>query len=201
MAIREAITDFRDAVSSALVHTTRITAQISNEDLAFHRSSNPSITPLVEQQKSRFLRIAQDIAKVATLEAEVATPRISDFDSIEDNWKGIVDVFDNLLEKADACLDEYTGAIKRFGSAHQRQSTQQSAERYRAPNIAKPQLLFDKVPNNNEKSPFKPLLRSKPHAIKSLEESLQLIDVQDGSKQYGIALRFLLKNDTSIEKE
>ena len=38
---------------------------------------------------------------------------LDDSDDVEIQWKGIVDVIDSLLEKADTCLDEYTGLIKR----------------------------------------------------------------------------------------
>lgn len=184
----------RERISSALVATTRTAGQISNEDLAFFRSSNPSIVPLLEQQNIRLLQLARRLTRIAISGIEVPTPHLEDVDSVEDNWRGIVDVFDNLLEKADACLDEYTGAVRRL-SQSQEDKIQQAAfparkqrpdKAYRTQNIAKPQLLFDDVPSYDDLTPFKPLLRSKPHALIPLEESLVLVSSSDGSQQYDL---------------
>ena len=182
----------KEAISSTLIDTTRTAGHIAGEDLAFHRSSNSQITPLLEKQNTRLLTLAQDLVRVAATGTEVSAPRLSDVDSVEDNWRGIVDVIDNLLEKADACLDEYTGVIKRLAPSQEVQSSARinparktlRARDYRDQNIPKPQLLFDKIPTNDETTPFKPLLRSKPHAIVPLKESLELTINEDGIKQY-----------------
>ena len=186
--------EIKDAISSNLVETTRTAGQIAGEDLAFHRSSNPEFTPLLEKQNTRLLRLAQSLLRVAATGTEVPAPRLCDADSVEDNWRGIVDVIDNLLEKADACLDEYTGVIKRLAPSQELQSSKSviparqplPARNYRDQNIPKPQLLFNKIPTNDETTPFKPLLRSKPHAIVPLAESLDHITYEDGTKQYDI---------------
>ena len=184
----------KETISSALIETTRTAGQIAGEDLAFHRSSNPEITPLLEKQNTRLLNLAQNLVRVATTGTEVSAPRLSDVDSVEDNWSGIVDVIDNLLEKADACLDEYTGVIKRLAPSQETQPAVQSitarktlrARDYRDQNIPKPQLLFKNIPTNDETTAFKPLLRSKSHAIVPLKESLELTTYEDGIKQYDI---------------
>ncbi len=184
--------EIKDAISSTLVETTRTAGQIAGEDLAFHRSSNPEITPLLEKQNARLLQLAQNLVRGAATGTKVSAPRLSDADSVDDSWRGIVDVIDNLLEKADACLDEYTGVIKRLAPSQEIQSSKSvaparqplPARSYRDQNIPKPQLLFNKIPTNNETTPFKPLLRSKPHAIVPLEESLDLVADEDRTKQY-----------------
>ena len=43
---------------------------------------------------------------------------------------------------------------------------------FRTQNLVKPQLAFNVKPDNSENSPWKPLLTTKPHATKPLEESL-----------------------------
>lgn len=193
MAAGEDSKGLREGISAALVDTTRTAGQISNEDLAFFRSSNPSIVPLLEQQNIRLLQLARRLTRTAISGTEVPTPHIEDEDSIEDNWKGIVDVFDNLLEKADACLDEFTGAVRRLSTSQEKQIQNAATPRkqrpdkaYRTQNIAKPQLLFDNVPKNDGLTPFKPLLRSKPHALIPLDESLVLVPSSDGSQQYDL---------------
>ena len=192
MATDESVKKMRNVLPSVLVDTTRVVAQISNEDLAFHRSTNPSITPLVEEQSSRLLELAGKLMKSATLGTEVTTPYLSDSESVEDNWRNVVDIFDNILEKADACLDEYTGVIRRLNPSQEEQlnrvipviGKRRPEKTCRTQNIAKPQRLFGTPPANNDLTPFKPLLRSKPHAITSLHESVALVTSSDGSQRY-----------------
>lgn len=195
MSMQRDFKDVKSAVTSALVETTKVAGQISNEDLAFHRSSNPSIIPLLDKQNARLLKTARRLAKIATLGTELSAPQLRDVESLDDNWRSVVDVFDNLLEKADACLDEFTGSIKRLSPGQEEQirkavpaeGRQKPGKAYRNQNIPKPQLLFNNIPTNEERSPFKPLLRSKPHAIVPLEDSLSPEDSQEaGPKQYDI---------------
>ncbi|KAL9633033.1 MAG: hypothetical protein Q9164_004942 [Protoblastenia rupestris] len=204
MASNSAFKDVKDGITAALVETTRTVGQISNEDLAFHRSSNPAVAPLLEQQSSRVLNLAKGLIRVATSDTEIAAPKFSDIDSVDDNWRGIVDVFDILLEKADACLDEYTGVIKRLSPSQEEQianaaprpAKQRPDKAYRTQNIAKPQLHFNHTPQNYEKTPFKPLLTFKPHALISLTESLQLVPSEDSSSQEYDAHTSSLTKDT-----
>ena len=184
--------ELKDSISAALVDTTRATGQITNEDLVFHRTLNPSVSPLLERQSSRLLNLARDLTRVASSGTEVAAPKLSNADSIDDDWRGIVDVLDNLLEKADACLDEYTGVIKRLSPSQEEQirkaasaqGKQKPSKVFRSQDIPKPQSQFANAPSNHDINPFKPLLKSKPHAIVPLEESLQIVEAEDGTKQY-----------------
>ena len=184
--------ELQASISAALVETTRTVGQIVREDLAFQRSSNPSVGPVLDRQASRLLNLAHGLLKIATLGTEVPTPQIQDADSVEESWGGIVDVVDNLLEKTDACLDEYTGVITKpasledghhhaTGSLKKQQQSQHQTPQL----VAKPQNGFLKAPNNNEKTPFKPLLHSKPHAILPLTHSLTRVKGDDGLERYG----------------
>ncbi len=195
MAFHGSFKGIKNAISSALVDTTRTVGQIANEDLAFQRSSNPSIVPLLEQQSSRLLQLTRRLTRTATSGTDITAPQISDPESVEDKWMGFVDVFDNLLEKADACLDEYTGAVKKLSPAQEERmknalpsahAKKKSTKAFRSQHIPKPQLLFTNVPTNDESTPFKPLLLSKPHAITPLEECLTLAPSEEGSLQYAI---------------
>ena len=193
MAEDETFKALQSTISSAIIDVTRTAGQIAGEDLPFHRSLNPSIGALLDQQSTNLLDLVQALAKSFTSGTEVTPPRLTDGDSVEDNWRGIVDVIDNLLEKADACLDDYTGVIKRAGPSEENliattvpvSRGQFQTRNYRDQDLPKPQLLFDKVPTNDETTPFKPLLRSKPHAVVALAESLTLDATEDGNMQYG----------------
>jgi exosome complex exonuclease RRP6 len=196
MSTDDSFKEVKEAISSTLIDTTRTAGRIAGEDLAFYRSSNPEITPLLEKQNTRLLQLAQSLVRVAATGTEVSAPRLSDADSVEDSWRGIVDVIDNLLEKADACLDEYTGVIKRLSPSQDGQPSKSITparkslplKNYRNQNIPKPQRLFPKVPCNDETTPFKPLLRTKPHAIVPLKNSIPLTSPQKGPQQYGTQL-------------
>lgn len=182
----------QDTVSAALVDTTRTVGQLLGEDLAFQRTLNPAIGDQIDRQNSRLLDLAQRLARGATSGTELVAPPLLNADAVEDNWQAIVDVVDNLLEKTDACLDEYTGVIKRLSPSQQEQTAttstvskkQRPAKNYRTQDIPKPQLLFNSVPTNTEVAAFKPLLRSKPHAIVPLEESVNPTITMNGIRQY-----------------
>lgn len=181
--------DLQTSISAALIETTRTIGQIANEDLSFHRSSVPTVGPILDRQASRLLNIAQGLLKVATLGTEVPTPQLQDADSVEESWSGIVDVIDNLLEKSDACIDEYTGVIKKSTAVEDRHSIvsprkQPLQKKTIAPKISKPQNGFLKPSRNNETTPFKPLLSSKPHAIIPFVQSLKLVTEEDGLERY-----------------
>ena len=179
----------QDRISASLVSTTRTTAQIAAEDLAFYRSSNPVAGRELDKQNSRLLSLARRLIQNAAVSTEVAAPELPDAESVDDNWKGVVDVVDNLLEKADACLDEYTGVIKRLSPTHRSTPVPVTirktlAAKQRTQDLPKPQLLFEKVPDNQETTAFKPLLRTKPHAEVPLEESISPIFSEDGFREY-----------------
>lgn len=63
--------------------------------------------------------------------------------------------------------------------------TSRIAQALRSQDLPKPQLLFQHVPTNAEKQPFKPLLQAKPHAATPYEKTLQLVkDEEDDAKQH-----------------
>jgi exosome complex exonuclease RRP6 len=174
---------FQDRVTSSLLDVTRTAGQISAEDLSFHRSSNVSLSRSIDAQNSRLLQLTQKLLKAATSTgSNISPPRIQDVEEVDDNWRGLVDVVDDLLERADACLDEYTGVIKRLSPAAQDGAMTPSAPKdgkskafpsiFSVRQLAKPQLLFEKSHPNDEEAPFKPLLRTKPNCIVGLGESI-----------------------------
>jgi len=205
--VMEALGDFKslqESISQSLVAVTRTANQIASEDLGFYRSLNPAVATALDQQNARLLGLAERLLGNAAANSEVVGPRLPDFDTVDSNWKGIVDVVDSLLEKADTSLDEYTGAVKRLSPSRESVRSylcnilnvsnmyqtptrtakpQKIANALRYATIDKPQLSFHYVPTNAEKEPFKPLLEGKPHAIKSLEDTLQLTDKEDGRPQ------------------
>jgi exosome complex exonuclease RRP6 len=170
---------FQDQVQSSLVNVTKTSAQISNEDLGFHCTSSRKVSKALDEQIARLLCLTNKLLKAATNDSNVAAPKLADAESIDDNWRKVVDVVDDMLEKADASLDEFSGVIKRYSPAPQdgaatptRGKEKQVLNIFQNASMPKPQRLFDVKPNNYETKPFRPLLKTKPHAIVSLEESI-----------------------------
>jgi exosome complex exonuclease RRP6 len=187
---------YQERVTAALVQATKTTTQIVAQDLSFQRSTNANVSGSLDRQSERLLGLANSLLKVAASGSDIEPPVLEDEDSVEDKWKRVVDVIDQLLEKADACLDEFTGIIKKLSPAQNERGLAigrkseaaaqfPSVYNYGSSKIAKPQLLFDQHPNNlNDSSPFKPILRSKPHAIIPLSESLTKSPGQKEPRSY-----------------
>lgn len=206
------IQDFKslqDQITSALLATTRATGAVASEDLGFHRSFNSEVGTAIDEQSQRLLSLAGALLKSAASIAELRAPVLEDADDVENNWRGVVDVVDALLEKSDICLDEYTGVIKRKDTATtetaqvgnntsllRRQLDTDLSQgfakprrqglglAYRTQNIIKPQLAFDCKPQNDDNSPWKPILTTKPHASISLEKSLGTFIDETEQEQY-----------------
>lgn len=179
---------FNETVKTALVQTIRTVNHISSEDIDFHCNSNPEFAESLNEERSRLLSLTSSLLRVATAGTDdiKAPPVLENVDDVEDNWRGVVDVIDNLLEKADACLDEFTGIIKKLSPADAQAAPTPAQSRrgqdtaafpsiysYGPSKIPKPQLLFHRTPDNTDVSPFRPLLTSKPNAIVPLEQSLR----------------------------
>ncbi|KAJ9654331.1 exosome nuclease subunit [Neophaeococcomyces mojaviensis] len=181
---------YQERVTSSLVSVTRSAAGIANHDLSFHRSMSEKVSKSLDCQNAHLLRLTSKLLKAATKDTNVRPPTLHDQESIEDNWKSIVDVVDDLLEKADANLDEFDGVLLRMSPA--RPATPETPasstpvrSRYQpmyssAYNVPKPQLLFERQVDNDQTGFWKPLLKTKPHAIVPLEKSIG--SGQDGYK-------------------
>ncbi|KAF7505991.1 hypothetical protein GJ744_012338 [Endocarpon pusillum] len=174
---------FQDRVTSSLLDVTRTAGQISAEDLSFHRSSNRSLSRSLDAQNIRLLQLTQRLLTAATTTgSSITPPKVQDIEGVEDSWRSLVDVVDDLLERADACLDEYTGVIKRLSPAAQDGAmipttlndgrSKKKSSTFAARQLPKPQLLFENSHKNHEVAPFKPLLRTKPHSVVDLDKSI-----------------------------
>ncbi|KAI9831192.1 MAG: exosome nuclease subunit [Phylliscum demangeonii] len=183
----------REQISAALVDSTRTIGQLSAEDLSFQRSLDPTIGRALDKQSSRLLRFAQTLLQKAVAGSHLDLPSLRDPDDVENNWQGIVDVVDLLLERADTALDEYTGLVKKLAPENGEQANKprpplnakhRHANTFRDLELPKPQLQFHEKPNNKGTAPFKPLLKSKPHALVPLQESLATVEDDNGVLKY-----------------
>ncbi|KAJ5582260.1 hypothetical protein N7535_000880 [Penicillium sp. DV-2018c] len=181
-------TQFQGKLKSALVDVSRTVTQLSAEDLNFHRTSSEDFSESLNEQGERLIALTNAVIKAATAGTDVKGPKLYPYeDSVEDSWRGVVDVIDSLLEKADACLDEFTGVIKKLSPSQEERApivkktpNFPTIYDYGPSKIPKPQLLFEHKVDNADLGPFKPLLRSKPHAIVPLEKCLKTKKLESG---------------------
>ncbi|KAL4906148.1 hypothetical protein BDW74DRAFT_151382 [Aspergillus multicolor] len=176
----------QERVQTSLMDVTRAVGALPVDDLNFHRTSSAKVSEGLDEESDRLLSLTSSLLKAATAGTDISAPVLSDEDSIDDNWRGIVDVIDALLEKADACLDEFTGVIKKLSPSQEKDGEKKDAATtgtrrmqnfptiydYGPSKIPKPQLQFEHQVDPTDTSPFKPLLKTKPHAIESLKKSL-----------------------------
>ncbi|OTB17663.1 hypothetical protein K445DRAFT_315412 [Daldinia sp. EC12] len=181
----------QEKIQTALVATTRLTNQIAAEDISFQRTSNPEVEEQLDDTSSRLLSLASSLLKSATKGTDLKAPVLEDSDDVDVHWVRIVDVVDTLLEKADTCLDEYTGVIKRKTAPIEQPGPPSKKSRpatldtsLRRANILKPQNAFELKPNNLDSSPWKPILTAKPHALTSLQDSLETFVDDNQATQY-----------------
>ncbi|RYP46448.1 hypothetical protein DL768_007360 [Monosporascus sp. mg162] len=182
---------FQEKIQTALIAATRTTNQLAAEDLSFQKASNPEVDERLDETNGHLLTLASSLIKAAAKGTELRAPELEDVDDIDVHWSRIVDVVDTLLEKADTCLDEYTGLIKRksapteeAGPAPKKPKSLNLDHSIRRANILKPQDKFDIKPNNLDPSPWKPILTRKPHAIVPLEQSLGTFNDENQTIQY-----------------
>ncbi|KAK6505231.1 exosome nuclease subunit [Arthrobotrys musiformis] len=179
--------------SLGLVKLVKTAKTLSSGDIAFNKSLDAEFSTVLENTNSKVLGLINDLVRNATDGSDIKFENFEDADSVETRWSVISEVVDFLLEKADLCMDEYTGTVKR-GIMQTTQSNYKSArtdkragEGRKAFNkslhMAKPQLQFKKPLSPLDSGPYKPRLEKKPHAIKSLEESL-VPTIVDGREKY-----------------
>lgn len=196
----------QESVQKALVSTVKTVNRIAAEDLSFQRTVNPEVGQQLEDRSARILELSTRLLQSAGRACNIKAPKIEDAEDIEMNWRGVVDVVDSVLEKADTAMDEYTGLVKRkeppvadsvglipsppsltitdHYQATKSKKAKSTAKVIRNANISKPQILFERSPDNFPTSPWKPILTSKPHAKESLKESLVTVPNETGTPQY-----------------
>ncbi|KAK0721504.1 ribonuclease H-like domain-containing protein [Apiosordaria backusii] len=183
----------RDAIQPALLAVTRSANGLANEDLQFQRTVHPSVGSQLDNTTDRMLQLVSGLLKSSSKVTGQSTSKLEDLDDVEIKWKGIVDVIDSFLEKADTCLDEYTGLIKRkdaptFEAGRDAKRTKSTTERLdwslKRANIVKPQNAFEKKPDNSNNGPWKPILTTKPHAIVPLDQCFTTFINEEQTTQY-----------------
>ncbi|RDA89083.1 hypothetical protein CP532_2251 [Ophiocordyceps camponoti-leonardi (nom. inval.)] len=176
-------------IQKSLVSVVKTVNRLAAEDLPFLRTVNPDTARQLDENVSRTLGLSTRLLQAAARACNSKAPKLEDAEDIDMRWQSIVDIVDSVLEKADTALDEYTGLIKRNEPPSTQQTTAvgistSTAKVIRKAAVDKPQLLFERKPDNFPSGPWKPIITSKPHATVPLDESLVLVLREDGTLQY-----------------
>lgn len=181
----------QDKVQASLLSATRTVNRIASEDLGFQRTAHPSTGDRLDEQSTRLLSLSTDLLRSAAKATDQkAVGTLEDGEDVDIHWRAIVDVVDGLLEKADICLDEYTGLVKRKSDFPEPAPAKKAKTNdrldysvFRA-NIIKPQNAFESRVDNFALGPWKPVLTQKPHATVPLEDSLGIAVDENNKEQY-----------------
>ncbi|ORY07321.1 hypothetical protein K493DRAFT_310245 [Basidiobolus meristosporus CBS 931.73] len=170
--------EFSKSFFGSLLGATKA-ASVLPSDLSFHKSLDLDLATALDNCSSKVLRMSNELLKHAG--GDIADTYY-DLDDVQDRYDGVVDVVDNLLEKADVCLDEHTGKLNASLSTATFQSaasvaklaTDDKAEYHliHAQNILRPQLKFKDTIDNSASTPWIRKIQEKPNALVPLDYGL-----------------------------
>ncbi|KAJ7896101.1 ribonuclease H-like domain-containing protein [Mycena olivaceomarginata] len=171
--------DFNSKVQTAALNATRSAAGLP-ADIQFHRSIDPDLAEDLDAFSSRVLSLTNNILSlVATADPSSSRrkgkAKLQTQDDVVDDFHSlVVDCMDQMLERADICLDEFLGrtkaplvainydapGLRKTAKKIPTQRGQLDAAVQHASNLAKPQLAFKHAVNNSDE-PWHPVLSHK----------------------------------------
>lgn len=186
---------FEDPVETLAPHLkalVRLSNALGQQDLSFYNSIDSEVQSQSAQTNESLLSLMNRL----TTSALSITPDLDATDlqlresADQHNFNSISNVLDTLFENVEIQLDNFHNKrdvkqqvdiedgytyLDENDAKTGTSVTQKSKGQPQSANIDKPQLQFlDKV-NNFEKTPFRPLIKTKPNAIKSYEEVSKLV--------------------------
>ncbi|CUS21724.1 LAQU0S03e09252g1_1 [Lachancea quebecensis] len=168
----QANTNEEGSILNQVVATIRASSAVSAQDVSFYKNLDPSIATSVDNISTRLLGLINDI--LLSVDENNDTIELG-HEGLESAWSNVGEVMDLLFEKSEHAL---AANIKRDNrekaKAVQYLDDSPSLHDGAPKKISKPQLYFHRPIDNSESHPFKPLLEKKPHALRSLDESLRL---------------------------
>ncbi|GAV30325.1 hypothetical protein PMKS-003836 [Pichia membranifaciens] len=195
-------TDFLlEEYAPILKNLIRYSSAVNAKDISFYKSIDPAIKEKANDISSDITDTMNDVLMSALTVSTDDTADIKfKINSESENNQVLSNVLDTLLEKVEINLDNHYKAKKnkhfQSSSSNQRlssttddgytyldQNENVSSSSSTVPrggaNMEKPQTKFLTPVDNFETTPFKPLIKFKPNAIKPLQESLQLAEPTD----------------------
>ncbi|CAK7898212.1 exosome complex exonuclease Rrp6p [[Candida] anglica] len=170
-----------EGVLPEVVQTIRAATSLAAQDVNFYRSLDADLAQRIDASGRGLLDLTNRLIESSTSTVDDVEPIVFGRDNVA--WKPISDVLDSLFEKVDIAFD-HANKKKQKDDQFTYLEDGSANDNGRAPGrVGKPQLEFKTKIDNSEAHPFKPKLTSKPHALKSLEESTALIEGDEESEE------------------
>lgn len=162
---------------SKVVGTVRASASLAAQDVDFYRSLDKGVAKSLDKTSNELVGMINSTLLCIDQNSKLLE---GGKEKLEDSCKDFSNLMDNLFEKSDRSLDTLKGrAPDRKAAALMYLDDAARGDMIPTKRIIKPQLRFKKPIDNTETHPFKPLLRSKPHALRPLSDSNKLIQADE----------------------
>ncbi|GCE99033.1 exosome nuclease subunit [Zygosaccharomyces mellis] len=162
---------------SKVVGTVRASASLAAQDVDFYRSLDKGVAKSLDKTSNELVGMINSTLLCIDQNSKLLE---GGKEKLEDSRKDFSNLMDNLFEKSDRSLDTLKGrAPDRKTAALMYLDDAARGDMIPTKRIVKPQLRFKKPIDNTETHPFKPLLRSKPHALRPLSDSNKLIQADE----------------------
>ncbi|KAG7660732.1 RRP6 [[Candida] subhashii] len=161
-----------------LVATIRASSSLAAQDVNFYKSVDSNLAEDIDASAKRLMNICNDLIRVTDDTSETKMEFGQENITSDVSWNPIGNVLDSIFEKIDYAFDQATkkSVSKAEGKSleYLDDGSQTTSGNEPGKRTTKPQLKFKTPIDNSESHPFKPKLKSKPHALISFEETLQL---------------------------
>ncbi|KAK6454040.1 ribosomal RNA processing 3'-5 [Scheffersomyces xylosifermentans] len=173
----------KDVLSRALpkvMQTVRAASALAAQDVNFYKSVDSQLSSEIDVSAKSLLDIANNLIRAASEESVSKSIRFGNDNIVSDaDWKPIANVLDSLFEKVDSAFDQATRSNSTRVQEEKKdmeylEDGNDANVKHSGKRISKPQLKFRVPVDNSESHSFKPKITSKPHSVKSFEESMEL---------------------------
>lgn len=178
---------------SKIVGTVRASSALAAQDIDFFVNLDKDISSSVKELSDEILEMINSL--ILSID-EHFEPLEEGKEQLESSWKDFTNLIDNLFEKSDRSIDIINNnKTAQSNSGLQYLDDVSGGDSFNSKRITKPQIKFTQPVDNNESHPFKPLLTSKPHNLKPLEECFELVPgTEDIPEHYAQPYEFEIKN-------
>ncbi|KAH3670712.1 hypothetical protein OGAPHI_001227 [Ogataea philodendri] len=189
-----------DSLAPSLINLIRLSSAVNSKDIGFYNSIDPTVKTNSDEVNQRLIDLLNETISNAVSISTDQTDQLT-VDDESKNWKVVSGILDTLFENAEIALDQnqkktQASAVKDEFTYLDESDTAGTRKASPQPrNIAKPQLLFKTPVDNFETSPFKPLITTKPNALISFNESMELVPaVPDTPEHYNNPYTYEIMN-------
>ncbi|CCF59297.1 hypothetical protein KAFR_0G02660 [Kazachstania africana CBS 2517] len=168
---------------SDVVNTVRASSTLAAQDVDFYRSLDSEVSHSINEVTDELNDMVNSI--ILSIDENYETLDEGK-EELTESWKSLSNIVDNLFEKSDRSLDILkTGAKKKpTNPPFEYFENATTTENIPQKRINKPQLKFVPPIDNSESHPFIPLLKEKPNALKTIDESTKLINSDENVPEH-----------------